>query len=102
MSEIKSAKVVFLGSAGVGKSSLISRFITNEFSENLPATLGGSYFEKVYTYGEGKSVQFNFWDTAGQEKYRSLARVYYHQADVAVLMYGVNEISTFESLKTWM
>lgn len=99
---IKEAKVVVIGGIGVGKSSLTIRFVNNQFYDFLDSTLGAVFFEKVYSYGQGKSIKFQFWDTAGQEKYKAIARIYYKDAKVAVVMYDVNSRDSFNTMKTWV
>ena len=86
---MQEAKVVVIGPVGVGKSSLATRFIYNEFNENMPTTLGASYFEKVHEHKPGKTVKFQFWDTAGHEKFKAIAKIYYKDARVAVVLYDI-------------
>jgi len=68
----------------------------------MGTTLGAAYFEKVHDYGEGKSMKFQFWDTAGQEKFRAIAKIYYKDARVAIVVYDVTNRESFEGLKLWM
>lgn len=56
----------------------------------MATTLGAAYLEKVHDYGEDESVKFQFWDTAGQEKFRAIAKIYYKDARVAIVMYDVS------------
>lgn len=70
-------KVIVLGDSGVGKSCLLIRFVNNEFNEFSEPTLGAAFLSKLHEYGPGKSVRFQVWDTAGQEKYKSIASIYY-------------------------
>ena len=69
----REVKVVLLGDTGVGKSSLVLRFVTNNFKQFSESTIGASFMSKVVTV-DGKQTKFQIWDTAGQEKYHSLAR----------------------------
>ena len=74
-------KVVLIGESGVGKTSIISRYITNTFSSVLTATPGASFTTKtIYLKEYKRSIKFEIWDTAGQEKYRALAKVFYKNA----------------------
>ena len=61
----------------MGKSSLLLRFVNNEFNEFNEPTLGAAFISKVHTYNNGKTVRYQVWDTAGQEKYKSIASIYY-------------------------
>ena len=69
----REVKVVLLGDTGVGKSSLVLRFVTNNFKPYSESTIGASFMSKVLMVN-GKQIKFQIWDTAGQEKYHSLAR----------------------------
>jgi small GTP-binding protein len=93
--------VVIIGTIGVGKSSITIRFVNNQFNDFLDSTLGAVFFEKVHNYN-GKSIKFQFWDTAGQEKYKAIARIYYKDSKVAVVVYDVNSRESFNAMKTWI
>ena len=71
----REVKVVLLGDTGVGKSSLVLRFVTNNFKPFNESTIGASFMSKVILVN-GKQIKYQIWDTAGQEKYHSLARKY--------------------------
>lgn len=88
------AKVVVIGGIGVGKSSLTIRYVHNQFSDNLDSTLGAVYFEKTQTTPSAK-IRFEFWDTAGQERYKAIARIYYKDSRVALVLYDVTQRSSF-------
>lgn len=72
----REVKVVLLGDTGVGKSSLVLRFVTNSYKPYSESTIGASFMSKVIM-SNGKQIKFQIWDTAGQEKYHSLAPMYY-------------------------
>ena len=93
-------KVCILGSSGVGKSSLLKRFITNEFEEHEQTTLGAAFQDKNMEY-KGTMYKFQIWDTAGQEKYAPLAQMYYRDARVAILVYDITSRDSFNTLKEW-
>ncbi len=92
-------KVVILGEVGVGKSSIINQFISKSFSENLRSNISGQYCQKLYNLENGKTLQFDIWDTAGQEKYRSLVKMFYKDAIAAILVYDITRQETFDELK---
>ena len=78
MDDSESCKVVLLGESGVGKTSIISRYISNTFSSVLTATPGANFTTKtVYIEDEAQSIKYEIWDTAGQERYRSITTAYY-------------------------
>ena len=95
-------KVVLLGNTGVGKSCIVSRFVKNTFDSNMPSTLGGMFLSKMICLGPNCELQFNIWDTAGQEKYRSMASMYYKDADIAILVYSIDNRKSFESVNFWI
>ena len=101
----QTCKVVLLGESGVGKTCIIARFINNTFEENLISTTGASYAGKTMTFDEfgGKSIKFEIWDTAGQEKYRSLTKIFYKDAGAAILVYDITRKESFEEIqKYWI
>lgn len=93
-------KVVFVGDTKVGKSCILSRFVNGTFERDIPATIGAAFFTKVLTTPTGE-VRLHLWDTAGQEKFRSLTPMYYRSAAVAVLVYDVTSKESLEGLEAW-
>ena len=101
----QTCKVVLLGESGVGKTCIIARFINNTFEENLISTTGASYAGKTMTFDEfgGKGIKFEIWDTAGQEKYRSLTKIFYKDAGAAILVYDITRKESYEEIqKYWI
>ena len=96
-----SCKIVLLGETGVGKTSIITRYIANSFSQVVMTSTGSSFFSKKIEINENKRFKLQIWDTAGQEKYRSLAKIFYQSASVAILVYDVTLKRTFENLKEY-
>ena len=95
-------KVVLIGESGVGKTSIISRYMTNTFSPTLGSTPGANFTTKtVYLEKENQSIKFEIWDTAGQEKFRSLAKVFYKNAAICILVYEITRRASFEELKKY-
>jgi len=98
----KSCKVVLIGESGVGKTSIISRYMTNTFSSTLGSTPGANFTTKtVFLEEENQSIKYEIWDTAGQEKYRSLAKVFYKNSAVCILVYEITRRASFEELKSY-
>eukprot|EP00826_Nyctotherus_ovalis_P036065 TRINITY_DN3166_c0_g1_i1.p1 TRINITY_DN3166_c0_g1~~TRINITY_DN3166_c0_g1_i1.p1 ORF type:complete len:205 (+),score=59.42 TRINITY_DN3166_c0_g1_i1:170-784(+) len=103
MSKIPQIKVVFLGDSGVGKTCMIHWFAHGKFNESSNPTLGAMFISKVADFPDyGMSVKFQVWDTAGQEKYRSLAAMYYQDAVAAVLVYNITNKESFNGITYWM
>ena len=95
-------KVVLIGESGVGKTSIISRYTTNIFKSQLMSTPGANFVTKnVIMEDENQSIKFEIWDTAGQERYRALAKVFYKNAAVCVLVYDITRKSSFEEIKNY-
>ena len=94
-------KIVLLGEAGVGKTSIITRYISGSFSQVVMTSTGSSFVAKKIELDDKKKVKLQIWDTAGQERYRSLAKIFYQSAAVAVLVYDVTLKKSFEQLKEY-
>ena len=101
--DAKTCKVVLLGESGVGKTSIISRFINDTFDEGLVTTTGASYVGKdmVFKDYNNQVIKFEIWDTAGQEKYRSLTQIFYKDAAIAILVYDVTNEDSFEEIQNY-
>ena len=99
----KSVKAVLLGESGVGKTCIIARFINNTFENNIMSTTGASYAGKTLSFDEfgGKCIKFEIWDTAGQEKYRALTKIFYKDAGVAILVYDITRKESFDEIKEY-
>ena len=91
-------KVTLLGSSGVGKTCIIQRYTEGEFNENSQATSGASYSQKEIKIGD-KRIKLDLWDTAGQEKYRSLGRQFYKDAFIVCLVYDITSLNSFTDLQ---
>jgi len=118
-------KLVLLGDSGVGKTSLATRLVHNEFHPFQESTIGASFLSKTILVTrsvaeEGSNtesdssralhasdteecqVDFKIWDTAGQERYQSLTPLYFRGARVAVLVFDVCRLHSFQTLQTWV
>jgi small GTP-binding protein len=95
-------KVVLLGETGVGKTSIISQFTTHTFDPHRETSLSAQFISKTVDFQDlGQSVKFDIWDTVGQEKYRSLAKIFYKDAKVIIFVYDITREITFEGLKNY-
>lgn len=94
-------KVVVLGSQGVGKTSLVVRYIGKMFSHHISPTIGASFFTCKLNIEETR-VKLQVWDTAGQERFRSMAPMYYRNANAALLVFDITQYFTFTSIKSWV
>lgn len=93
-------KIVLVGESGVGKTSIISQYIENEFTDKLLSTTGATFSTKTLTVGT-KALAMEIWDTIGQEKYRSLTRMFYKEAVAAVLVYDITRKDSFDEIKNY-
>ena len=93
---------MILGDSGVGKTSILYRYIYDKFdSSNLP-TLGASFKSRVLQIPNEGDIKLNLWDTAGQEKFKSLTRMYYQDAEAAIIVYDTTFRESFDSAKNWI
>lgn len=93
-------KMVLLGGSGVGKSSLALRFGKDEFRSTAP-TVGCAYLTRV-VHLSNATLRFEIWDTAGQEKYHSVAPLYYRGAHAALIVYDISKRETFIRAQMWL
>lgn len=94
-------KLLLIGDTSVGKTNIVSRYIQDEFSEKAKPTLGVDFMTKMVEIGD-KKVRIQIWDTAGQEKYRSITRSYYSNAKGALVVYDVTDKQSFKNVETWV
>ena len=100
--KVPGCKVVLLGDSGVGKTCIISRYISGSFDKNITSTNGASYCSKMVKFEElGKNLLLDIWDTAGQEKYRSLTKFFYKDATIVILVYDITREDSFDNLKNY-
>jgi len=95
-------KVVILGDAGVGKTSLVKQYVNGIFDPQYKPTIGADFLTKDVTLPDGRHLKLQIWDTAGQERFRSIAVSFYRGADACVLVYDICDIKTFKNLEMWM
>jgi len=93
-------KVVVLGDSGVGKTSLLNRFVRNMFEPKFKPSIGADFFTNEIDV-DGKKVNLQIWDTAGQERFQSLGTAFYRGTDGCILVYDVEVEQTFTNLKKW-
>ena len=95
-------KLILLGDSGVGKTNLISRYISNSFDENTRATIGVEFFCKNFRVNKKRTIKVEIWDTAGQERYKAITSVYYKGAKGAFIVYDITSRKTFENIDKWI
>ncbi|ODV84719.1 hypothetical protein CANARDRAFT_28866 [[Candida] arabinofermentans NRRL YB-2248] len=93
-------KIVFLGDQGVGKTSLITRFMYDTFDSHYAATIGIDFLSKTM-YLDDKTIRLQLWDTAGQERFRSLIPSYIRDSNVAIIVYDITNKDSFTNINKW-
>jgi len=96
-----SVKLVLLGEAAVGKSSLVLRFVNNDFQENKEPTIGAAFLTQKCNLPQ-RTIKFEIWDTAGQERFASLAPMYYRNAQAALVVYDLTKPTSLIKAKHWV
>lgn len=94
-------KLILIGNSGVGKSSIIQRYMKQTFEDSYKCTIGVDFLMKTLEI-KGKTVKLQLWDTAGQEKYKSMVASYYRGANVALVVFDITNHSSFDSLPLWI
>jgi len=94
-------KLVLLGEAAVGKSSVVLRFVSDDFQPNKEPTIGAAFLTQKCRL-EDRVLRYEIWDTAGQERFHSLAPMYYRNAQAAVVVYDITKASSLEKAKSWV
>ncbi|PCH02194.1 Small GTPase superfamily, Rho type [Penicillium occitanis (nom. inval.)] len=104
MSSSLEAKIVVLGSQGVGKTSLVNRYVKNAFEPaKITSTVGASFVTKrVLDTTSDTIVRLQIWDTAGQERFRSISRLYYRGANACLLCYDITDENSFKEMTGWL
>ena len=97
-----SYKILIIGDKDVGKTSLIFRYINNEFSENNEVTIGLDFREKIVQVSPEEKIILMIWDTAGSEKFRSIAHSFFTNCDGIILCFDITNKKTFENLNGWI
>jgi Ras-related protein Rab-1A len=95
-------KLIFIGDPAVGKTSLLTRLMDDDYSENNPSTVNMDFRFKDYKLNE-HTVKLQVWDTAGQERYRSLINSYYRHSQGIIMVFDLTDKNSFESILTqWL
>jgi Ras-related protein Rab-6A len=94
-------KLVLLGDAAVGKTSIITRFAFDEFKTNYRVTIGVDFVARTL-HLNNRAVRLQLWDTAGQERYRALVPSYVRDSSAAIVVYDVSSRESFENTDAWI
>jgi small GTP-binding protein len=97
-----SKKIITLGESGVGKTSIIRRYIHNIFDENNLSTIGLNFSFKEVKLKDGNTINLKLIDTAGQEKYKALAKSYFKNVDAVLFVFAINSQESFDNIRNWV
>jgi small GTP-binding protein len=95
-------RIITLGDSGVGKSSIIKKYLTGVFEENNSSTVGINFSFKELIINKSQKIKLKIIDTCGQEKFRSLSKTYFKNADGVLFVFGINDKESFDNIKEWM
>ena len=95
-------KILLLGDSEVGKSCFLMRYSDNVFVENYMATIGLDYKLKYIQLESGEMIKVQLWDTAGQDRYRTIAKNYYKGSHGILLLYDITKVNSFENIREWI
>ena len=94
-------KIIMVGAMNVGKTSLVTRYITGKCPSQTKTTKNASYVNK-HIKKNGYNFEIKLWDTAGQEKYKSLTKIFTKDAKIAILVYSIDSEKSFNELDEWL
>ena len=94
-------KIVLIGDSTVGKTNIMSKYLKGQFMESSKATIGVEFHSKIFNH-EGHKINAQMWDTAGQEKYKSISASYFKGSKGAFIVYDITKKDTFDSIEKWL
>ena len=94
-------KIIFVGDAGVGKTTIISRIMDNPINEVYEPSIGVDFMSKIIKY-RGQNIKLQIWDTAGQEKYKGLIPSYVRNSSIVFLIYDISVKTSFDNIPKWI
>ena len=94
-------KIIFIGDVSVGKTSIINVLMGQKFNNEYEASIGVDFFSKTIIY-KGKTIKLQIWDSAGQEKFRSLIPNYIRGSSLVFIVYDITNRKSFENLQSWI
>lgn len=95
-------KVIIIGPGAVGKTSLIRRFVEDQFSISYEFTIGVDFLAKTVKFEKDKIAKLALWDVGGQERFKVLRRSFYEGAHGAILVFDLSRANTFPKMKEWL
>lgn len=102
LKNVKELKIIILGDVSVGKTSIISRYVNNSFTEQYKCSINAEKHTKLIDVDLNTSVKMIIWDTVGQEKFRALTRQYYSNSHGAIIVFDLTQKKTFDNIFNWI
>ena len=99
--DIKELKMILLGEPGVGKTNIISRYLSGSFNQSSNPTIGSTFGEKIIKK-EGVTYSLKVWDTTGQERYNSITKLFVKGSHIVILVYSIDNLQSFEKINFWL
>lgn len=94
-------KIVVIGSQGTGKTNISTRYIRNQYNDAQKSTVGVEFLSKIVQV-RNQNIKVTIWDTAGQQRYKSLSKVYYKGASGVVIVYDITDPQSYLDVESWM
>eukprot|EP01017_Pseudomicrothorax_dubius_P028038 TRINITY_DN3303_c0_g1_i13.p1 TRINITY_DN3303_c0_g1~~TRINITY_DN3303_c0_g1_i13.p1 ORF type:complete len:131 (-),score=13.48 TRINITY_DN3303_c0_g1_i13:321-713(-) len=98
----QSFKLIIIGDAGVGKSSIVKNYVTQNFTKEYNVTIGVEFASKDILLDDGFTTKLQIWDAAGQECFRSIVRSFYRNASAFIVVYNICSVESFKNLEFWI
>eukprot|EP00339_Tiarina_fusa_P015451 CAMPEP_0117031564 /NCGR_PEP_ID=MMETSP0472-20121206/22672_1 /TAXON_ID=693140 ORGANISM="Tiarina fusus, Strain LIS" /NCGR_SAMPLE_ID=MMETSP0472 /ASSEMBLY_ACC=CAM_ASM_000603 /LENGTH=209 /DNA_ID=CAMNT_0004739915 /DNA_START=47 /DNA_END=676 /DNA_ORIENTATION=- len=94
-------KILVVGDPGTGKTSIVHRYVNDEFSSHYKATIGVDFAIKVLNWQDKSQINIQLWDIGGQQRFNHMTRVYYKEAVGAFIVFDINRVDTFDAVRKW-
>ena len=94
-------KIIIIGDTSVGKTALLSKYLKGVFPTSPLSTVATEFATKIIQIKEGGYIKAQIWDTAGEEKYKSITYHHYKKSVGGLIVYNITKKSTFENVKNW-
>ena len=98
----KESKIIFVGQANTGKTCLLHALLNDDFKENLGTTINPGFSNLTAEDSNGIIHKMKLWDTSGQERYQSLSKIFFREADIAVVCFDAHEDNSIQATKSWV
>lgn len=101
MENIPMCKAILVGEVNTGKTCIIRQFVENKFDQFSKPTCDQSISTKIIKLKKSKFIKLCIWDTSGQERFRSINKIFYNDAKIVIFVYDITERRTFDEIKSF-